>query len=202
MFRKNHWAQMGIFAFLVIASIWLLNNSFADNDPLYHKVDKGLFYLRQVYETVSRNYVDNVDPEGLSKAAINGIMEDLDPYTVFFEKKGSERLEIITKGKYGGLGMEISRQEGKVTVISPIDDTPAQRAGIRAGDIISKIDDEKTDDMSLEDASNKLRGTVGTEVKLEILRPGLDEPIKLTLVRQEIVIKDVSYADFVEPGTA
>jgi carboxyl-terminal processing protease len=202
MFRKNPWPQLAIFVFLLITSIWLLNNSFADNDPLYHKVDKGLFYLRQVYETVSRNYVDNVDPEGLSKSAINGIVEELDPYTVFFEKQGSERLEIITKGKYGGLGMEISRQDGKVTVISPIDDTPAQRAGIRAGDIISKIDDEKTDDMSLEDASNKLRGTVGTEVKLEILRPGINEPIKLTLIRQEIVIKDVSYADFVEPGTA
>lgn len=202
MFRKNSWSHLAIIALLLFISIWMLNNSFADNEQLYQKVDKGLFYLRQVYETISRNYVDSVDPEGLSKSAINGIIEELDPYTVFFEKKGSERLEIITKGKYGGLGMEISRQEGKVTVISPIDDTPAQRAGIRAGDIITKIDDETTNGMSLEDASSKLRGSIGTEVTLEIQRPGLDEPITLTLIRQEIVLKDVSYADFIEPGTA
>ncbi|MEJ2633953.1 MAG: S41 family peptidase [Calditrichia bacterium] len=202
MFRKNMWPRWAILALLLIASAWFLNSSFADNDENYFKVDKGLFYLKQVYETISRNYVDEVDPEGLSKSAIKGIVDELDPYTVFFEEKGSERLEVITKGKYGGLGMEIGKREGKITVIAPIDNTPAQRAGVRAGDIITKIDDESTKDMSLDDASTKLRGKVGTDVTIELQRPGMNDPIKLTMTRQDIIIKDVSYAGFVEPGTA
>jgi carboxyl-terminal processing protease len=180
----------------------VLNNSFAGNEEMYMKLDKGLFYLKQVYETISRNYVDEVDPEGLSKSAINGLVEELDPYTVFIEKKGSEQLEIITKGKYGGVGMEIGKQSGNITVISPIDNTPAKRAGIRAGDIITAIDGESTEEMSLQNASGKLRGTPGSEVKLEIRRPGISNSIKLTLVRQDIVIKDVSYAGFIKPGVA
>ncbi len=202
MFRKSPWPQLMLILLVLLVSAAVINNSVAGNEQMYLKLDKGLFYLKQVYETISQNYVDQVDPEGLSKSAIHGIVEELDPYTVFFEKQGSENLEIITKGKYGGLGMEIARQEDKITVISPIDDTPAQRAGIRAGDIISKIDDKSTSDMSLQEASSQLRGQPGTEVTLEIQRPGLDQSIKLTLTREDIVIKDVSYADFVEPGTA
>jgi carboxyl-terminal processing protease len=202
MFNKNIWPKLTILTVLLFMSVWFLNNSFASNEQRYLKLDKGLFYLKQVYETISRNYVDNVDPEGLSKSAIQGIVEELDPYTVFFEKKGSENLEIITKGKYGGLGMEIGKREGNITIISPIDDTPAQRAGLRAGDIIINIDDEPTSDMSLEEASSKLRGKVGTDVTIDIERPGVNDSITLTLTREEIVIKDVSFAEFIEPGTA
>lgn len=201
MFRKSPWPQLTVFLLVTLISVAVLNNSFAGNEQMYLKLDKGLFYLKQVYETISQNYVDEVDPEGLSKSAIHGIVEELDPYTVFFEKKGSEHLDIITKGKYGGLGMEISKQEGEITVISPIDNTPAQRAGIRAGDIIVTIGDEATEQLTLEQASSKLRGPAGTEVTLEIIRPGLNNPIKLTLTRENIVIKDISYAGFVEPGT-
>lgn len=202
MHKKNIWPQITLLVLLLFLSIAILNSSFASNEQMYLKLDKGLFYLKQVYETISRNYVDEVDPEGLSKSAIKGIVQELDPYTVFFEKKGSEQLEIITKGKYGGLGMEIGKQENKITVISPIDDTPAQRAGIRAGDIIISIDGISTKDMSINEASEKLRGPASTKVDLEIQRPGLSETIKLTLTRQEIVIKDVPYADFIEPGIA
>jgi carboxyl-terminal processing protease len=200
--RNKIWPHLALLIITLVVSTWILNNSYASNEQMYLKLDKGLFYLKQVYETVSRNYVDDVDPEGLSKSAIKGIVEELDPYTVFFEKKGSEHLDIITKGKYGGLGMEISKQEGNITVISPIDDTPAQRAGIRAGDVILKIDKESTKEMSLDEASTKLRGNVGTQVTIQIRRPGVSDPIKLTLTRQEIVIKDVSFANFIAPGTA
>lgn len=202
MFKRNAWSQLAILVLLLTASVWLLNVSFAGNEELYMKLDRGLFHLKKVYEIIARNYVDDVDPEGVSKAAINGIVGELDPYTVYFEKKGSERLEIITRGKYGGLGMEIGKRQGEITVISPIDNTPAQRAGLRAGDVITEIDGKSTEKMSLEEASSKLRGKVGTQVTIEIRRPGLDEPFELTLTREEIVLKDVSYADFIEPGTA
>ena len=202
MFQKRSWSYWLILISILGISVWIFNTGFADNRDLYYKLDKGLFYLKQVYETISHKYVDDVDPEGLSKAAIRGIVDQLDPYTVFFEKKGSENLKIITRGKYGGLGMEISKREGKITVIAPIDNTPAQRAGIRAGDVINKIDGEPTENMTLDEASSKLRGKVGTKVTIEILRPGVSEPITLTLTREEIVLKDVTYADFVEPGVA
>lgn len=201
MFGKNIWLKLTVFTIIFLLLVLILNTGLADNDERYLSLDKGLFYLKQVYETISRNYVDDVNPEGLSKSAIKGIVEELDPYTVFFEKKGSEQLEIITKGKYGGLGMEIGKREGKITVIAPIDDTPAQKAGIRAGDNIIKINEESTIDLSLEKASTMLRGKVGTEVTITIHRPGIDEPITLTLTREEILIKDVTFADFIEEGT-
>ena len=202
MYNRNKWLPVAGLVALLAISVWFLNTGFAGNEQLYFKTDKGLFYLKQVFETISRDYVDEVDPEELSKSAIKGIVRELDPYTVFFEKKGSERLEMITRGKYGGLGMEISKRDGKVTVISPIDNTPAQRAGIRAGDAITKINGEPTKELSLDKASSKLRGKAGTQVTLEIERPGFDKPITLTLTREEIVLKDVTYADFVAPGTA
>ncbi len=202
MFRRKSLGQWTVFILFLLVLVWFLNISFAGNEERYFKTDKGLFYLKQVFETISRNYVDEVDPEGLSKSAIRGIVEELDPYTVFFEKKGSERLQIITKGKYGGLGMEIGKREGKITIISPIDNTPAHRAGLRAGDVITKIDGESTKNMTLDEASQKLRGKVGTQVTIEIQRPGLKEPITMTLTREEIVLKDVTFAEFVEPGTA
>ncbi len=201
MFGKNIWLKLTVFTIIFLLFVLILNTGLADNDERYLSLDKGLFYLKQVYETISRNYVDNVNPEGLSKSAIQGIVQELDPYTVFFEKKGSEQLEIITKGKYGGLGMEIGKREGKITVIAPIDDTPAQKAGIRAGDNIIKINKESTNGMSLEKASTMLRGKVGTEVTITIHRPGIDKPITLTLTREEILIKDVTFADFIEEGT-
>ncbi|NOX37486.1 MAG: S41 family peptidase [Calditrichaeota bacterium] len=196
--RTIYWVSILVSVLLIS---WLYNTTVAGSDDLYYKIDKGLFNLKEVFETLSRNYVDELDPEGVSKAAIHGMVSELDPYTVFFEDPGSQRLGMITRGKYGGLGMEIVKQNGRITVIAPMEDTPAKRAGILPGDVITKIDGEPTDDMTLEEASQKLRGKVGTQVTIEIERPGLDEPIEMTLTREEIVIKDVTYADFLEPGT-
>ena len=182
---------------------WFVNSSLAnDNESTYLKIDKGLFYLKEVFETVSRNYVEELDPEVLSKSAIEGMLKEFDPYTVFFEDPGSHQMRMITRGKYGGVGMEIGFQNQQVTVIAPMEGTPAQRAGVRAGDIIVEIDGTPIHDLSLEETSQRLRGKIGTSVAIEIERPGLDSPVKLELVREEIVIKDVSYADFIEPGTA
>ncbi len=203
MFR-NRRTISSLITFLVLffSVIWVFNNTATGNDDIYYKIDKGLFYLKEVFETVSQNYVDELDPEGLSKSAINGMLEEFDPYTVFYEDPGSQNLRMITSGKYGGVGMEIGIQDGNITVMSPMDDTPAKRAGIQSGDVITKIDGESTKDLSLEEASHKLRGKIGTEVTIEIERPMMEEPIVLTLIREEIVINDVTFAEFIEPGTA
>ncbi len=186
---------------ILLVVVWFFNITVAGNEDLYYKIDKGLFNLKEVFEILNRHYVDELDPEGISQAAIDGMVKELDPYTVYFEDPGSERLGMITRGKYGGLGMEIGVQDGKITVIAPMEDTPAWRAGILAGDVITKIDGQSTRNMTIEEASRKLRGKVGTQVTLEIQRPGVDEPITLTLTREEIVVKDVTFADFIDSGT-
>lgn len=200
--RKQFLAWLTVFTVLFSAG-WFANQSRAnDNDDIYYKIDKGLFYLKEVFETVSRNYVDELNPETLSKSAIKGMLQEFDPYTVFFEDPGSHQMRMITRGKYGGVGMEIGIQNKKITVIAPMDETPAQRAGIRPGDVIIRIDREPTRSMTLEEASQKLRGKIGSRVSIEIERPGVNQPFTLELTREEIVLKDVSYAAFLEPGTA
>ncbi|NIW80292.1 MAG: PDZ domain-containing protein, partial [Calditrichae bacterium] len=201
MFRGKKYISF-VVAFSVFFSIgWLFNGSMANNDDVYHKIDKGLFYLKEVFEKLSHNYVDEIDPKELSESAIDGMLEEFDPYTVFFEDPGSHQMRMITRGKYGGVGMEIGIQNDRITVIAPMEDTPAKKAGIQAGDIIIKIDGISTEELSLEEASQKLRGKVGTEVTIEIERPGIETPITLELTRQEIVLNDVTYADFIESNT-
>ena len=202
MFRNRRAISLITFLVLSFSIIWIFNNTAAGNDDIYYKIDKGLFYLKEVFETVSRNYVDELDPEGLSKSAINGMLEEFDPYTVFYEDPGSESLRMITSGKYGGVGMEIGSQNGKITVMTPMEDTPAKRAGVQAGDIITKIDEELTKNLSIEEASHKLRGKIGTKVTVEFERPMIQEPVVVTLTREEIIINDVTFAEFIEPGTA
>ncbi len=195
MFKmRTHWSLLLIFVFLLHLQ--------ADEQDYYLRLKKGWQYMREVYLQLNQHYVEDVDPYPLIKAGINGMLDKLDPYTVFIDENGERRLRIITTGKYGGLGMEVGLRNKKITVISPIEGTPAQRMGIRAGDIIEKVDDQSVSGWSIEQVSGKLRGKVGTRVKLLLRRPGLEKPFELILTREEIIIKDVSYADFVAPGIA
>ncbi len=174
----------------------------ADESEYYNKVRKGLMYFRKVYERIQSSYVEEIDPYEFAKAGIDGMLENLDPYTVFIEQDENTRLKIITTGKYGGLGMEIGMRNGRVTVISPMDNSPAQRAGIRAGDIIHKINGEEADELSPEEISKRLRGPVSSSVEITINRPGFESEFTLKMIREEIVIEDVSYSDFIAPGVA
>lgn len=158
--------------------------------------------MQNVFEKINMHYVEEIDPYPLVKAGIEGMLEQLDPYTVFIEEDGERRLRMITTGKYGGLGMEIGIKNKQVTVISPMDNSPAIRAGVQAGDIIVEINDQKVEDLSIDKVSSLLRGEIGTEISLKLKRQGLDSTIDLILTRAEIVIEDVGYAGFVSPGVA
>lgn len=174
----------------------------ADEADYYSKIQKGLKYFQKVYDRVQSNYVEEIDPYEFVKAGIEGMLGALDPYTVFIEQEADTRLRIITTGKYGGVGMEIGMRNNRITVISPMDNSPAQKAGVKAGDIIEKIDGENVSDISPENISRRLRGPIGSEVELTIKRPGYISEITMTIERDEIIIDDVNYADTVQPGVA
>ncbi len=169
------------------------------DDDYYLQLKKGWDHLQKVFELINSHYVDEIKPYPLLKSAIEGMLDQLDPYTVFIESKGQARLRMITTGRYGGVGMEIGLRSKKVTVIAPIENSPAAKSGIQAGDIILKINGQDISDWPLDKVSSTLRGKVGTKVKLLIHRPGLEQNFEVELTRAEIVLEDVGYAGLVTP---
>lgn len=146
-----------------------------------------------VLSIVKKSYVEEVDTKKLIYGAINGMLSSLDPHSSFMPPETYKEMKIETKGTFGGLGIEISIKDGILTVISPIEDTPAFKAGIKAGDQILKIDDKFTKDLSIMDAVKRMRGTKGTKVTLTIMREGFDKPKEFPLVRDVIQVKSVKF---------
>lgn len=166
-----------------------------DNSDVYQ-------YLRlfsDVLNLVQDNYVEKVDSKELIYGAINGMLKDLDPHSSFLKPEDYKELQIETKGKFGGLGIEITIKDSVLTVVSPLEGTPADKAGMEAGDQIVKIDDEPTQDMSLMEAVQKMRGPKGTKVKLTVVRKGERKPLEFDIVRDMITIQSVK-AQTLEPG--
>src|SRR3954447_11997558 len=155
--------------------------------------------LSAVFGRIKSDYVEPVSDEKLIKEAINGMVHGLDPHSDFLDADAFRELQVSTQGKFGGLGIEVGVEEGIVRVISPIEDTPAYKAGIKAGDLIVKIDDTATRGMPLSKAVEKMRGKPGTPVTLTVARKDVDAPLSFTLTREEINVKSVR-AKMLEPG--
>jgi carboxyl-terminal processing protease len=150
--------------------------------------------LRQfsnVFAAIKDNYVEDVSDEDLISGAISGMLTDLDPHSAYLDAEAFKEMRTSTQGQFGGLGIEIGSEDGFVKVISPIEDTPAERAGMQAGDLIIKVDDTSTKGMSLTDAVKLMRGPVKTSVKLTVMRQGQDKPIVVDLVRDIIKVRSV-----------
>ncbi len=145
----------------------------------------------EILSLVESNYVEEVNSEELIEGAIKGMVKSLDPHTSYLPPKSYKDMLVDTSGKFGGLGIEISLKNGILTVVSPIDDTPAFKAGIQAGDKIIKIEDESTLDMTLNDAVNRLRGERGAAIKITIFRESLEAPKEYTIVRDIIKVRSV-----------
>lgn len=144
-----------------------------------------------VYERVRDDYVEPPKDDELIEAALNGMLTSLDPHSSYLNKKAFQEMQVQTKGEFGGLGIEVTMENGLVKVVSPIDDTPAAKAGVLPGDFVSYIDDEPVLGLTLSEAVEKMRGKKGTEVKLTLLRESAPEPIEVKLVRDVIVIRSV-----------
>ena len=159
-------------------------------------------YLRMfsdVLNIVQDNYVEKVDLKKLMYGAVSGMLRELDPHSSFLKPEEYKELQVETKGKFGGLGIEITMRDGVLTVVSPLEGTPADKAGIQAGDQIIKIDDQPTQDMSLTEAVQKMRGPKGTKVKLTVIRKGERKPLEFELTRDTISIQSVKWRTL-EPG--
>ena len=168
------------------------------------KTPPGDFYdevsrLNKVLSEVNRKYVEEVNPTEITDAAINGIRNILDPHTTVFAPKDYESLRVSMEGKFGGVGITISLRDNILTVISPLSGTPAFKLGIRAGDRIRKIDGKETKGMSLDDAVNKLRGKIGTDVTVAIEREGVPDLMDFTITRAEIIVHAVPYYGMITP---
>lgn len=146
-----------------------------------------------VFERVRVDYVDKVDDEKLIKGAINGMLASLDPHSSFLDAKDFDNLKTQTEGSYGGLGLTVSMEDGAVKVITPTEDTPAYRAGIKAGDYITHLNGTLLYGGTLDEAVEQMRGPAGTSIKLTIVRPGREKPFDLTLNREVIEIKPVKW---------
>ena len=154
---------------------------------------KELETFMGVFERVRANYVDKVDDHTLIKGAIDGMLASLDPHSSFVEASDFQQLRTTTDGNYGGLGLSVTLEDGTVKVISPTEDTPADRAGIKSGDYITHLDGELLYGMDLDEAVEKMRGPPGTGVKLTIVRPGRDKPFDVSLNRERIELRPVKW---------
>ena len=165
----------------------------AAQENSYSETYKQLNLFGDVFERTRSQYVEEVEDKTLVENAINGMLSSLDPHSGYLNEESFNEMRVNTKGEFGGLGIEVTMENGFVKVVSPIDDTPAFRAGVLAGDYIVEIDGETVMGMALSDAVDKMRGKVGSEIKLVIRRESEPEPIELTLTRDIIKIQSVRF---------
>ncbi len=173
--------------FFIIVSLFFFEKSFSENTDIYKKID----LFGEVLEKISKEYVDEVDQSKSMDAAINGLLQSLDPYSAYMTPESFEGMQTETSGKFGGLGIEVGMESGVVKVITPIDNTPASKAGLKAGDYIVKIDGVQVQGKSLMDAVDLMRGLVGSSIEITIRRRGVKKALIFNITREIIQVQSV-----------
>src|SRR5690348_9267530 len=187
-FNRKYLPTLAVLGALALVPVTASSFAAADTTN-YQELEKFM----SVYERVKANYVDKVDDHTLIKGAIDGMLSALDPHSSYVEASDFDQLKTTTDGNYGGLGLTVSIEDGAVKVIAPTEDTPAWRAGIKAGDYITHINGELVYGLNLDEAVSKMRGTPGSPIKLTIVRPGRDKPFDLTMNRERIELRPVKW---------
>ena len=191
MVRRNSKAEsddMKKIIFLSILIFTFISTSVFSKNDLYEKID----LFGEVLENIKKDYVDDVNQAEMMDSAINGVLQSLDPYSAYMSPELFREMQTDTSGEFGGLGIEIGMEAGVVKVISPIDDTPAEQAGIKAGDYIVKIGKEQVQGKSLMEAVKLMRGPVGTSIDLTIRRKNVKKPLEFKITRKIIEVQSVS----------
>jgi carboxyl-terminal processing protease len=173
--------------------------AFADREGRTGLPIEDLRTFAEVFSAIKQGYVEPIEDKKMIANAISGMLSNLDPHSAYLDAESFSELQVGTQGEFGGLGIEVGMEDGLVQVVSPIEDTPAYRAGIKAGDLIFKLDDTPIKGLSLNDAVKKMRGKPQTRIRLSILRKGEEKPIELTLTREIIKVQSVK-SKLVEPG--
>jgi len=172
--------------FLII-TIFFFQKGFSDNSDIYKKID----LFGEVLEKINQEYVDDVDQSKSMDAAINGVLQSLDPYSAYMTPESFEGMQTETSGEFGGLGIEVGMEAGVVKVISPIDNTPASKAGLKAGDYIVKIDNVQVQGKTLMEAVDLMRGPVGSSIEITVRRRGVKKAIIFNITREVIQVQSV-----------
>jgi len=189
-------------AFIAVGTTVFAGRSTATPDEIIKKIPfEELRTFTEVFQKIKTDYVEEVDDKTLLENAIQGMLTGLDPHSNYLNAEAYKELQVGTTGEFGGLGIEVGMENGFVKVISPIDDTPADHAGIKAGDLIIRLDDTPVKGMALNDAVKLMRGTPGTSITLTVVRENEDKPLKINITRAVIVVKSVKNR-LVEPGYA
>jgi carboxyl-terminal processing protease len=199
--KTGGWKKAGLIGLGTVLGVLLSLNfsAIAQREAKTPIPYEDLQLLSAVFGKIKSDYVETVPDDKLIKEAINGMVRGLDPHSDFLDAEAFRELQVSTQGKFGGLGIEVGVEDGIVRVTSPIEDTPAFRAGIKAGDLIVKIDDTATRGLPLSKAVEKMRGKPGTQVVLTVVRKEIDQPLTFTITREEINVKSVR-AKMLEPG--
>ena len=194
---KNISGKWPVFV-VIILGIFVIFGPYSDSkvSTRNKNIYKEIKTFNEVLDMVQKNYVDEVDSTVLIQGAINGMMKSLDPHSAYMTAETYQELEVETQGRFGGIGIEITILKDVLTVVSPIEDTPAYKAGVKSGDQIIKIDGKSTKDITIMDAVKKLRGPRDTKVTITILRENMDKPKDIVLTRATIQIKSVKAKTF------
>ena len=177
----------GTFALLSTTALTPIAATAAESKETYKLLD----LFADVFDKVRSDYVEPVNDEELIEAALNGMLSSLDPHSSYLNPKNSKDMDIQTRGEFGGLGLEVTMESGWVKVVSPIDDTPAFRAGLQPGDFITHLDGEPVQGLSLSEAVDRMRGLANTDIKLTVRRVGVDNPFDVKLTRAVIKVQTV-----------
>ncbi|MBE0613313.1 MAG: S41 family peptidase [Burkholderiales bacterium] len=199
---KNKFQKLGLILLGAMAGVFLSLNYSAVAQKEEARSPLPVEELRsfaEVFGAIKSNYVEDVEDKKLISEAINGMLTGLDPHSAYLDRDAFRELQVGTQGQFGGLGIEVGMEDGFVKVVSPIEDTPAYRAGIKSGDLIIRLDDTPVKGMSLNDAVKRMRGKPRTSIKLTVLRKGEPKPMEITLVRDVIKVQSVK-SKLVEPG--
>jgi len=189
-----------IMLYVAVGVSVLLGAGFVEFDNIYFSINKNIDVFGRVYKEIVTNYVDEVDPEKFMRSGIDGMLETLDPYTVYLGGSDEDEIDLMTHGQYGGVGISIGVRDGIITVLSPMEGYSAHKQGVKAGDRIIEIDGVKVTGLNADSVRSRVRGEPGTVVKMKVEREGEKEPIEFALVREEIQIHNVGYFGYVKEG--
>ena len=185
------------FIITLLLSLFIIGKSLAEAEKnIYEKID----LFSEVLNKIDKEYVESINQSDVMDAAINGVLQSLDPYSAYMSPEMFDDMQTETSGQFGGLGIEVGMEHGVVKIISPIDDTPASRAGVKAGDYIVKINDIQVQGKSLTEAVELMRGKVGSEIKITVRRRGVKKAIIFNITREIIKIESVKGSKYIDEG--